>query len=224
MILLPQFQRFFKPGGNVNKKVNPTVGISFGLPIPSPPINQFLNYNGLSLGPVNVNPFFSLQYTKDDYGQKIIHPSINLHITPNEFLLTKLIGKKKAAKNILLASKLQSLANYQPQPHLPGPIYFDHPGPSFNGPPPPFYDRPFYGPSFNSPPHFSGPSPYNSAPVSELYGEPPFLRSIPATGQPLNFSPENEYAPVYSHSNPPTISSYRKSNSDIVFPETNGKI
>lgn len=178
-----------------------------------------------------MNPFFSLQYTKDDYGQKIIHPSINLHITPDEFLLTKLIGKKKAAKSVLLAHKLHSLTSYQPGP---GPILFDQPGPifhgpsfngpSFHGPPPPYFDRPVYGPSFDHhPPPHSSFSPYNAAPVIDSFdSQPPFIRSAP--GQPLNFSPESEYAPQYSHSSLPLVPSYRKSSSDVIFPDNNGNI
>ncbi|CAB3363652.1 Hypothetical predicted protein [Cloeon dipterum] len=89
-------------------KVKPTFGVSFGLPygygqpyplnpfgsVPSA-VNPFFGSvgpGGLSLGPVSVNPLVSIQVTKDEFGEKVIKPLVNLHVTPNKGLLHKFQG------------------------------------------------------------------------------------------------------------------------------------
>ncbi|KAJ8924902.1 hypothetical protein NQ315_001059 [Exocentrus adspersus] len=96
------------------KKIRPTLGISFGLPQqggggypvnpygPNPhhnPYNGAIGGAGINLGLVSVNPLVSIQVTKDDYGNKEIKPFVNLHVTPNNYLLHKfgdLLSYKKA--------------------------------------------------------------------------------------------------------------------------------
>ncbi|KAM8710902.1 hypothetical protein ACLKA7_017517 [Drosophila subpalustris] len=92
----------------IQRKVLPTYGVSFGLPYPTSghpggyPTNVLGDYypaqnphfgalgpNGLNLGLVNVNPLVSLQVSKTDYGEKVVKPLVNLHVTPNENLIQK---------------------------------------------------------------------------------------------------------------------------------------
>lgn len=95
------------------KKIKPTFGISFGLPHqggggypinphghPFPnPYGGSIGSTGINLGLVSVNPLISVQVTKDDHGNKEIKPFVNLHLTPNSFLVNKfedLLHYKKA--------------------------------------------------------------------------------------------------------------------------------
>ncbi|XP_034657499.1 uncharacterized protein LOC117894500 isoform X1 [Drosophila subobscura] len=91
----------------IQRKVLPTYGVSFGLPYPSGayggyPVNVLgdqypaqnpnfgsLGPNGLNLGLVNVNPLVSVQVAKTDYGEKVVKPLVNLHVTPNANLIQK---------------------------------------------------------------------------------------------------------------------------------------
>lgn len=100
----------------IQRKVLPTYGVSFGLPYPSgaqpggypsnvigehyPAQNPYfgsLGPNGLNLGLVNVNPLVSLQVSKTDYGEKVVKPLVNLHVTPNANIIQKVgdLFKKK---------------------------------------------------------------------------------------------------------------------------------
>lgn len=45
---------------------------------------------GVNLGLVSVNPLLSVQVTQDEYGDKIVKPLVNLHVTPNHGLVHKL--------------------------------------------------------------------------------------------------------------------------------------
>ncbi len=84
-----------------NSTLQPTVGVSFGLPqngagggnyggYPQNPlgtgaaVNPYYDSpNGLSVGAVDVNPLVSFQATTGDEGQLVAKPLINLHVTPN---------------------------------------------------------------------------------------------------------------------------------------------
>ncbi len=85
-------------GSTGNGTLQPTVGVSFGLPSYGPgyggyaqnPISSdsFVNpyytaQNGLGLGPVNVNPLFSFQTGTNDNGELSLRPLVNFHVTPN---------------------------------------------------------------------------------------------------------------------------------------------
>ncbi|XP_025986900.1 uncharacterized protein LOC105197529 isoform X2 [Solenopsis invicta] len=88
--------------------VRPTWGVSFGLPqtggvgpIAPHPANPLgiagytpgyglVGGQGINLGPVAVNPLVAVQVTKDEYGEKIVKPYVNLHVTPNPGLIHKL--------------------------------------------------------------------------------------------------------------------------------------
>lgn len=86
-------------------KVAPTFGVSFGLPhshgyptnpFGGPPgLNPYghsIGPDGLNIGPVSVNPLLSVQVTKDEFGEKVVRPLVNLHVTPNHGLVHKIGG------------------------------------------------------------------------------------------------------------------------------------
>lgn len=88
--------------------MRPTWGVSFGLPqtggvgpiAPHPgnplgipgytPGYGLVGGQGINLGPVAVNPLVAVQVTKDEYGEKVVKPYVNLHVTPNPGLIHKL--------------------------------------------------------------------------------------------------------------------------------------
>lgn len=96
--------------------LKPTWGISFGLPetgggsYPIGPhgdnvlVNPYRGYGtadqGINIGLVSVNPLLAVQFTKDEYGEKVVKPFVNLHVTPNRYLVQKLghlLSQKKEA-------------------------------------------------------------------------------------------------------------------------------
>lgn len=174
-------------GGNSNKQVQPTFGVSFGLPQPSNggyPINPFnsnplynpygpaLNSGGLNLGLVSVNPLLAVQVTKNDYGEKIVKPFVNLHVTPNEHVVNKL-SNIFHEKKLYLLNKHEHYHHFNPHhshhyPIHPKPIYSHIPPPhySHHGPPPvysPQYSYNQYKPAYGDihPYKTHGPPSYN---------------------------------------------------------------
>ncbi|XP_021918811.1 uncharacterized protein LOC110829422 [Zootermopsis nevadensis] len=99
-------QRIF--GDTSKYKLSPTFGVSFGLPQgggggyplnpygPNPALNPYGGsvggLGGVNLGLVSVNPLLSVQVTQDEYGDKIVKPLVNLHVTPNHGLVHKIGG------------------------------------------------------------------------------------------------------------------------------------
>lgn len=91
----------------VKRKVLPTYGVSFGLPYPNNhhggyPPNALGDYypaqnpyfgsigpDGLNLGLINVNPLVSVQVQKTEFGDKVVKPLVNLHVTPNANIFEK---------------------------------------------------------------------------------------------------------------------------------------
>jgi len=111
--------------------------------------------NGLNLGLVSVNPLLSLQVSKDEYGEKIVKPWVNLHVTPNAGLVHKvghIVHKLKSPHyygggygHEYPPSYLHQHNHYHvPPPPAP---YYPHEGPSYyGGPSKPFYhSKPSYG-------------------------------------------------------------------------------
>lgn len=173
-------------GGNGvhgNKQVQPTFGVSFGLPQPSHsgyPINPFnsnplinpygpaLNGGGLNLGLISVNPLLAVQVTKNDYGDKVVKPFVNLHVTPNEHVVNKL-GNLFHEKKHYLLNKHEHYHHHgihgYPHFHKPihPPIHYEHP-PAHYGPPPRYqhHGPPVYSPHYNhyEPAHLK--VPYNA--------------------------------------------------------------
>lgn len=131
--------------------LKPTWGISFGLPQtggsnPINPygsnvlVNPYRGYSstdqGIDLGLVSVNPLLAVQFTKDEYGEKVVKPFVNFHVTPNRNIVQKL--------GHLLSHKKQTLfesygPSYAPHYYPPKPIEF--------------YEKPYYvnphGPLFH---------------------------------------------------------------------------
>ncbi|CAH2091252.1 unnamed protein product [Euphydryas editha] len=136
-------------GGNSNKQVQPTFGVSFGLPQPSngypvnpynsnPLINPYgpaLNGGGLNLGLLSVNPLLAIQVTKNDYGEKLVKPFVNLHVTPNEHVINKL-GHLFHEKKQYLLNKHEHYHHYNP--------YFNQ-----------YSNRPYIHTPFIHPEHYS---------------------------------------------------------------------
>lgn len=146
--------------------VKPTWGVSFGLPQTGGPIAPhpgnplgILGYTpgygpiggqGINLGPVSVNPLVAVQVTKDEYGEKVVKPYVNLHVTPNPGLVHKL-GHLLAHKKYGLYGGYDSV--YAPHYHT------HHEKPIYHYPSrPPFY--PSHGVHHHYPtypkPHYPG--------------------------------------------------------------------
>lgn len=128
------------------KKVVPTFGVSFGLPYPTGgggygaggyPINPFggapavnqnfgsLSPNGLNLGLVNVNPLVSFQVAKNELGEKLFKPLVNLHVTPNANIIQK-VGDLWKAKKFGFGGP-QVNQHYHTHQHYPQPPEVYHP-------------------------------------------------------------------------------------------------
>ncbi|XP_060534721.1 uncharacterized protein LOC132707072 [Cylas formicarius] len=125
---------------NIMKKIKPTFGISFGLPYqggggyPFNPHHVYPHHGtvdgtGVNLGLVSVNPLLSIQVTKDDYGNKVIKPFVNLHVTPNSYLVNKFED--------LVAYKKGVILNKHKHFHVHKPGFYPHP------PHHPVYDGPY---------------------------------------------------------------------------------
>lgn len=113
----------------------PTLGVSFGLPFPTHnyPLSPYaphvpnahfgaISPNGLNLGLLNVNPLFSLQVTKNELGEKLVKPFVNLHVTPNENIIGKIGSLFLAKKGALHKHYHHHLHRYPPPP--PPPYHF----------------------------------------------------------------------------------------------------
>lgn len=188
-------------GGHNNKQVQPTFGVSFGLPQPSHggyPINPFnanplynpygpaLNGGGLNLGLVSVNPLLAVQVTKNDYGDKIVKPFVNLHVTPNEHVVNKL-GNLFHEKKQYLLNKHERYHHYNPHHHE----YYHHK---------PALD-PHYGPHI---PHYGSHIPHYEphGPHFEPHG-PHYESHGPSYEPHLPYPPHNQFGP---HHGPPVYS------------------
>lgn len=190
-----------------NKKVEPTFGVSFGLPYPThgyplnpygpnPGINPYfgsISPNGLNLGVVNVNPLVSFQVTKNDYGEKVLKPLVNLHVTPNEHLIHKvghLFHQKKHGIQQALYNK-----HYHHHTHLSTPPEVYHPHHHHHAP---HYEGPSY---YEGPSHYpSGPSHYPSGPSGPYGGGYGFYngggpyRDNSGSGVELDYDPSGYYS------------------------------
>lgn len=130
------------------KKVVPTFGVSFGLPYPSHPYggggyplnplgngapaqNPYfgsLSPNGLNLGLVNVNPLVSFQIAKNEFGEKLFKPLVNLHVTPTENIVQK-VGEIIKRKKFGFGGGGPSInQHYHTHTHYPNPpeVYYPH--------------------------------------------------------------------------------------------------
>lgn len=128
------------------------------------PQNPYVNQAGINLGLVSVNPLVSVQVTKDDYGEKVVKPYVNLHVTPNNYLVDKVTDFFAYKKHHILNNHYHNHVykpgyghghgHYGPPHHYDGP-FLEHPphhyeSPNFHHPPPHHYDGPEY---LEHPPH-----------------------------------------------------------------------
>ncbi|KAL1129162.1 hypothetical protein AAG570_013693 [Ranatra chinensis] len=154
-------------------KLRPTFGVSFGLPGYGGgyPVNPFGTYpalnpyggsigqGGLDLGLVSVNPLLSVQVTKGEYGEKLIKPLVNLHVTPNHGFVHKIgsfIHKFKGGYGYgyPAAGPPHFYHHHQHFHAQPPPPLYHHKPPYFPSKPPHFHSfRPSYAPDF----HHHGP-------------------------------------------------------------------
>ncbi|GAB0100771.1 Peptidase S1 domain-containing protein [Sergentomyia squamirostris] len=188
----------FNGANGLKKKVEPTFGVSFGLPYPTHgyPLNPYGPYpannpyfgsispNGLNLGLVNVNPLVSLQVTKDEYGEKVLKPLVNVHVTPNENLLHK-VGHFFNSKKHGIKQAIHS-QHYHQHTHYPSPPEIYHPhhhypsGPYYDSPPPNYS----HGPSYYG--HSGGGYGFPSGPPSGPSGPSGYFRD---SGPDLDYNP-----------------------------------
>ncbi|XP_055913727.1 uncharacterized protein LOC129947251 [Eupeodes corollae] len=175
------FNRPLPTFGLTQRKVLPTFGVSFGLPQPAGayPINSIgpnglvpapnqhfgaISPNGLNLGLINVNPLVSLQVSKTEFGDKVVKPLVNLHVTPNENIIQK-VGDLFKPKH----PKIQHNHHYHHHDHYDGDghnhhhspiIHHDHPEHYVDhhptGPSGPFYHS-------EAPSYITGPGPHHSS-------------------------------------------------------------
>ncbi|XP_043504915.1 uncharacterized protein LOC122525937 [Polistes fuscatus] len=127
--------------------VKPTWGVSFGLPQTNiNPLNPYDGYGGqgINLGLVSVNPLVAVQVTKDEYGEKVIKPLVNLHVTPNPGLVHKL-------GNFLAHKKETLLGNYAPEYYPAGPVIYEKP--IHHYPSKPYYPINHGGPFYHEKPY-----------------------------------------------------------------------
>ncbi|CAK9796752.1 Phenoloxidase-activating factor 2 (Fragment) [Anthophora plagiata] len=138
--------------------LKPTWGISFGLPqtggsYPISPyggnvlVNPYNGYGsadqGINLGLVSVNPLLAVQFTKDEYGEKVVKPFVNFHVTPNRNIVQKL--------GHILSHKKQALFDGY------GPNYAPHYYPSK---PVEIYQKPYYAKPHHPPHHYTNTYPH----------------------------------------------------------------
>lgn len=195
--------------------MKPTFGISFGLPQqggggypinpygPNPHINPYggsIGAAGINLGLVSVNPLVSVQVTKDDYGEKVVKPFVNLHVTPNNYLVHKLEDILSYKKHVVF-NKHKHFHYHKPHYYHHGPhyyhhdhpeIYKEHPYPSeiYHGPPgpPEIPDYESYGPP--GPPEYEGPHVFkpHGPPSHHISSEVNYFEDKPSYyDDPLNY-------------------------------------
>lgn len=124
-----------------NKNFKPTFGISFGLPqqggggypinlhSPYPLVNPYgstIGASGINLGLVSVNPLISIQVSKDDYGEKVVKPFINLHVTPNDYLVHKFEDLLDYKKDYIYNKHQHIHHHHGPYKHLLHKPFYHH--------------------------------------------------------------------------------------------------
>lgn len=147
----------------IQRKILPTYGVSFGLPYPNypggyptnvlgdhyPAENPYfgaLGPNGLNLGLVNVNPLVSLQVKKTEFGEKVVKPLVNLHITPNAKIFDVVGNIFKPKPNVIHNSHYHHHDHFSAIEH--NHHHDPHGGPTFTSAGP-IHHFPSSGPSYN---------------------------------------------------------------------------
>ncbi|XP_073968843.1 uncharacterized protein isoform X2 [Rhodnius prolixus] len=181
-------------GGGINEedgdsglKLRPTFGVSFGLPSGAQgyPLNPWSHYpavnpygssvggpGGVNLGLVSVNPLLSVQVTKDEYGDKVVKPLVNLHVTPNHGLVNKIGSFIHHLKEPYYGHPPPYLSHHHLHVHKIPSHHYAH-KPTFH-PYAPHYSYPSssYGPSH----HYHGPPPSFSHPHYHTSSSSSYIR------------------------------------------------
>lgn len=218
----------------------PTFGVSFGLPqsggypinpfTGTPAINPYghsIGPNGVNLGPVSVNPLLSLQVTKDEFGEKVVKPLVNLHVTPNHGLIHKIHGLKH---KFFHDHHHHHVHNYKPihyeKPHYPSYISKPHYSKPYYGYPEPYasqYDN-YYDNYDHYPTGYNSDYPSNSGYYdNDYYDENSYYRNgksldlnVTSRLTTDNIQAINNYYSVPSSSS--SISSNQQSSDRVAFP------
>ena len=169
-------------------------------------VNPYPGYGagsqGINLGLVSVNPLVSVQVTKDDYGDKVIKPFVNLHVTPNQGLVHKFSN--------ILAHKKQTLlggfnGNYAPQYYPARPPIYEEPiyekphfyssQPHYPNYGPVHYEKPGYN-HYHNHHHYHHQKPSRPA-YHGGYGYPEYYRDEKDYGDDDNFGDYGDYTDDY---------------------------
>jgi hypothetical protein len=210
-------------GSTSTGQLQPTVGVSFGLPQAGPgyggyqqnPVGSggavnpyYTGAEGVEVGPVNLNPLFSFQAATNDNGELALKPLVNLHLTPNG---CGVLGCDKSTYEYVDYT-LKSIPNpidavkklFEESPdYATHGVYGDYTAP-----------KPSYLPPGNN---YGVPSSGYGAPNSG-YGAPSTDYGAPSTGyqtlgnsyqapQPSYNSPQTTYNPPQPSYNSPSVSS-----------------
>jgi hypothetical protein len=131
---------------------------------------------GINLGPVSVNPLVAVQVTKDEYGEKVVKPYVNLHVTPHPVFVHKL--------GHLLAYKKYGLygEHYGGYPGVYSPHYHTH------------HERPAY--------HYSSRPPFHPSHGVHQHGHYPIYHKphYPGGYYPTYHNDDNDYGNDYDYS------------------------
>ncbi|XP_037945945.1 serine proteinase stubble-like, partial [Teleopsis dalmanni] len=185
----------------IKRKILPTYGVSFGLPYPTGygyPANAIGGYypaknphfgaigvNGVNLGLLNVNPLLSLQVSKTEFGDKVVKPLVNFHVTPNGNILQKVGNYFKPKPPIVHNS------HYHHHDHFSG--YDDYNGPHISSGPGPISRYPSTGPQIIE------------VPSKPVYGYTPYNTPNPPP-DPVQYESHLQYESFSQHINPFTTS------------------
>lgn len=165
---------------------------------------------------MNVNPFFSLHLNKDESGEKTLHPSINLHITPSEQIFTKLIDKKYHIKKAIIHKKLNNIS--------PGPLnpqLYSHP-PIFHHVPEqlPYLSYGDYVPPYGRPGLINEQIPFPA--TGPIYYDHPSSGFNPLYDAPPSFSVSSHYRNANNYTDTAREGKAFK-NKNIIFPNNRKK-
>nr|CAD7449297.1 unnamed protein product [Timema bartmani] len=222
-------------GEDSKLKFKPTFGVSFGLPQgggggyplnpfgPNPAVNPYGGSvggaGGINLGLVSVNPLVSVQVSKDDYGEKVVKPFVNLHVTPNKGFVHKLEGIFHGHHG----------GHYGPPPYYKHDHHHHHlhsvhhpHEPHYPSPPPSHYNpyKPHYKPSYYPPNYYgyrSNEDYYGSS--SDVTDNSPYISDEEDLQEQQDYDDSSPYYDSYSrtaNSSIPALSGAK--GSKVAFP------
>lgn len=183
--------------------MQPTFGVSFGLPPGTPntvsnlhpynpqlfPFGRAIQGGGINLGIATVNPLLSIQISKNEDGEKVISPLVHFHVTPSQHKINAINQLFDDKKNYLL-HKHQHYHMTHPIHPYPPPQYFPHYAHAhahqLPHPEPPYY-TPHYDVNPHHPPH------YESVPDHPPHYERPVYSPHYAHYEPDHYRQHDNY-------------------------------